>query len=93
MKEILIYGIAFIFVVYITIGLVGGYDTDKDNPWKNKQSGGVMVTLGEVVAETLRLTQTGITGSNPVLIAMSKRYSVRLATFCKKVVVVKSPRP
>jgi hypothetical protein len=24
---------------------------------------------------------------------MSKRYSVRLATFCKKVVVVKSPRP
>ena len=37
-----------------------------------------MVTLGEVVAETLRLTQTGITGSNPVLIAMSKRYSESL---------------
>ena len=36
MKEILIYGIVFIFVVYFTIGLFGGYDTDKDNPWKKK---------------------------------------------------------
>jgi hypothetical protein len=36
MKEILIYGIAFIFVVYFTSGLFGGYDTDKDNPWKKK---------------------------------------------------------
>ena len=36
MKEILIYGIVLIFVVYFTIGLVGGYDTDKDNPWKKK---------------------------------------------------------
>jgi len=25
-----------IFVVYFTIGLFGGYDTDKDNPWKKK---------------------------------------------------------
>ena len=29
------------------------------------------------------------TGSNPVLITMSKRYSVRLVTFFKKVMVVK----
>jgi hypothetical protein len=36
MEEILIYGIVLIFVVYFTIGLVGGYDTDKDNPWKKK---------------------------------------------------------
>jgi len=36
MKEILIYGIVLIFVVYFTIGLFGGYDTDKDNPWKKK---------------------------------------------------------
>ena len=32
-------------------------------------------------------------GSNPSGTTMSKRYSARLATFFKKVVVVKNPRP
>jgi len=36
MGAIIFYGIMITIVVYFTIGLFGGYDTDKDNPWKNK---------------------------------------------------------
>ena len=39
MGAIIFYGIMITIVVYFTIGLFGGYDTDKDNPWKKKQSG------------------------------------------------------
>ena len=36
MEEMIIYGFMITFVVSFTIGLFGGYDTDKDNPWKKK---------------------------------------------------------
>jgi len=36
MEEIMVYGIMFTTVLYFTVGICGGFDTDKDNPWKKK---------------------------------------------------------
>jgi hypothetical protein len=38
MKELLIYGIGFIIALYITLGITGYFDNDKDNPWKEKKN-------------------------------------------------------
>lgn len=35
-KEILVYGLIFIFTIIISFGLIGTFDNDKDNPFKNK---------------------------------------------------------
>ena len=44
MKEIIGYVLSFIFVIFMTLGLFGAFDKDKDNPFINKkQSGGGMV--------------------------------------------------
>ena len=41
MKEIIGYVLSFIFVIFMTLGLFGAFDKDKDNPFINKkQSGG-----------------------------------------------------
>jgi uncharacterized protein YxeA len=37
MKEIIGYVLGFIFVIYMTLGLFGGFDKDKDNPFINKK--------------------------------------------------------
>jgi hypothetical protein len=34
MKEIIAYGIGFIFVIFMTLGLIGAFD--KDSPFKQK---------------------------------------------------------
>jgi len=34
MKEIIVYGIGFIFVIFMTIGMLGAFD--KDSPFKKK---------------------------------------------------------
>ena len=34
MKEIIVYGIGFIFVIFMTLGLLGSFD--KDSPFKQK---------------------------------------------------------
>ena len=34
MKETILYGLGFIFVVFMSLGLFGAFDRDKDNPFK-----------------------------------------------------------
>ena len=52
MKEIIGYVLSFIFVIFMTLGLFGAFDKDKDNPFINKkQSGGGMVDATQITAE------------------------------------------
>jgi hypothetical protein len=34
MKEAIVYGLGFIFILFTTLGLFGAFDKDKDNPFK-----------------------------------------------------------
>ena len=34
MKETILYGLGFIFVIFMSLGLFGAFDRDKDNPFK-----------------------------------------------------------
>jgi hypothetical protein len=34
MKEVLFYTLGFIFALFISLGLLGAFDKDKDNPFK-----------------------------------------------------------
>jgi hypothetical protein len=34
MKEVVIYVLGFIFIFFMTLGLFGAFDRDKDNPFK-----------------------------------------------------------
>ena len=34
MKETILYGLGFIFVVFMSLGLFGAFDRDKGNPFK-----------------------------------------------------------
>ena len=34
MKEVLFYVLGFIFILFISLGLFGAFDKDKDNPFK-----------------------------------------------------------
>jgi hypothetical protein len=34
MKETILYGLGFIFVIFMSLGLFGAFDRDKGNPFK-----------------------------------------------------------